>query len=360
MKFVADFQQINLFCNINGLDQDRGEDMSGRYRLFGSLGSPYSRKMRSIMRYRRLPHDWVLRTERNRDEIAHLKPALVPVLQYPDTDQMKNDSTPLAYDLEDRHAGRSIMPDDPCHAFLSHLIEDMADEWLTKAMFHYRWTYAADIEYASHWIADDSFPDHIGENRESMAHMFAERQVGRMPMVGCTPENAPVIEASYLRLLALLESHVGLHSYLFGSRPALADFGLFGQLMVLATDPTPMELMRKHAQRTEDWLRQLDDASGVEGDWLSPEDQLPDATLGILSMAADIYLPFLSANAAAAKTGDENFSLQIMGMPYAQGTFGYQVKCLTDLRQRFAALEGEPRQRATNILESCGALSYLA
>ena len=102
--------------------------MSGRYRLIGSLGSPYSRKMRAIMRYRRLPHDWVLRTERNRDEFAHLKPALVPVLQYPDSDQMKIDSTPLAYDLEARHAGRSIMPDDPCNAFLSHMIEDMADQ----------------------------------------------------------------------------------------------------------------------------------------------------------------------------------------------------------------------------------------
>jgi glutathione S-transferase len=334
--------------------------MSGRYRLYGSLGSPYSRKMRAIMRYRRLPHDWVLRTERNRDEIAHLKPALVPVLQYPDSKQMKNDSTPLAYDLEARHAERSIMPDDPCHAFLSHLIEDMADEWLTKAMFHYRWTYEADIDYASHWIADDSFPDHIGVQRAQTAKMFAERQVGRMPIVGCTPENAPVIESSYLRILALLEDHVGLHSYLFGSRPALADFGLFGQLIVLATDPTPQALMRKHTQRTEDWLRQLDDASGVEGDWLAQGDILPEATLGILTMAADVYLPFLSANARAAKTGEPGFSLKIMGMPYAQATFGYQVKCLTDLRERFAALTDEPRERATAILERCGALPYLA
>jgi glutathione S-transferase len=333
--------------------------MPGRYRLIGSLGSPYSRKMRAIMRYRRLPHDWILRTERNRDQIAHMKPALVPVLQYPDSDQMKNDSTPLAYDLEERHSERSIIPDDPCHAFLSHLIEDMGDEWLTKAMFHYRWAYAADIDYASHWIADDSFPDQTGDEREAMAKTFGERQVGRMPLVGCTPENAPVIEASYVRLLALLESHVGLHSYLFGTRPALADFGLFGQLIVLATDPTPMALMRKHAQRTEDWLRQLDDASGIDGDWLARQDHLPDATVGILGMAADIYLPFLGANAEAAKTGAKSFSLNIMGMPYTQGTFGYQVKCLTDLRQRFAALTGEPRQRATAILESCGALPYL-
>ena len=49
-----------------------------------------------------------------------------------------------------------------CRAFLAHLIEDFADEWLTKAMFHYRWAYDADIQYASLWIADDFFPAQKG------------------------------------------------------------------------------------------------------------------------------------------------------------------------------------------------------
>jgi glutathione S-transferase len=331
-----------------------------RYRLTGSLGSPYSRKMRAIMRYRRLPHDWVLRTERNREEFAHLRPALVPILQYPGEDRMRNDSTPLAYDLESRHSERSIIPDDPCNAFLSHLIEDMADEWMTKAMFHYRWAYDADINYASYWIVDDSFPDHTGENRKDMARKFAERQIGRMPLVGCTPENAPIIEESYCRVLDLLESHVGLHSYLFGSRPALADFGLFGQLVVLATDPTPMAIMRERAQRTEDWLRQLDDASGIEGEWLKPDEILPEATTGLLRLAGDVYLPFLAANAEAARAEEKEFELTITGKPYRQGTFGYQVKCLSDLRRRFADLDAEPKERATALLEDCGALKYLA
>ena len=331
-----------------------------RYRLLGTLGSPYSMKLRAIMRYRRLPHNWVLRTARNRAETMDVKPNLLPMLRYPGESQYRVDSTPLAYDLEARHPGqRSIIPDDPGLAFLSHLLEDMADEWLTKSMFHYRWFYAADIDYASHWIADDGFPDDRGAERDRKAKDFADRQIGRMPIVGCTPENAPVIEDSFHRILALLESRVSAYDFLFGSRPGLADFGFFGQLKTLATDPTPMAIMRAEAMKTESWVRQLDDASGIEGDWLAPGADLPAATLGLLELTGDYYLPFLLANAAAAERGEKTFSLTYAKGPYSQGTFGYQVKCLNELRRRLGDLSGEPAERTRAILQQTGCLDAL-
>ena len=331
-----------------------------RYSLIGTGGSPYSMKLRAIMRYRHISHNWIHRTTKNSDMVAHVKPNIIPMLRYPDEDQYRVDSTPLAYALEDRHPGyRSIIPDDPGHAFLSHLLEDMADEWLTKAMFHYRWYYDADIHYASHWIADDGFPESRGDMRDEVAKSFADRQISRMPMVGCTPKNKPVIEDSFHRILTLMECHVSMHDFLFGTRPSLGDFGIFGQLKPLSTDPTPLAIMRAEAMKTESWVRQLDDASGIEGKWLSPEDDLPDATMGLLELTGEFYMPFLLANAAAAEKGKDTFSLTYANGSYSQATFNYQVKCLMELRRRFAELEGEAAIRTRAILQNTGCLSAL-
>ena len=106
--------------------------MPEHYRLLGGPGSPYSLKLRAILRYRQLPHRWIvprgyLATE---GELARAGKQIIPVLQYPDGSYWA-DSTPLAYALEVRHPGqRSIIPGDPGMAFLSHLIEDLADEVL--------------------------------------------------------------------------------------------------------------------------------------------------------------------------------------------------------------------------------------
>src|SRR5438046_7313284 len=92
------------------------------------------------------------------------------------------------------------------------------------------------------------------------------------------------LEESYRRTLAAFDPHVGMTRYLFGSRPSLADFAWFGQLSEMATDPTPMRIMRKLAPFTDHWVRRLDDASGIEGEW-HPRAQalggMAEALLGI-------------------------------------------------------------------------------
>lgn len=333
---------------------------SDRFTLMGVNGSPYSRKVRAILRYRHLPYNWVLRTTRNTHMIDHMKPFLIPVLFYPGESNGSMDSTPIAHRLEETHPNdRSIMPPDPALSFFNHLIEDMADEWLTKAMFHYRWMYDADIQYAKQWIIDERFPDATDADREKEMQAFSDRQIGRMPLVGCTEENRECVEKTYHSILEILEGQVNQHQFLFGSRPALADFALYGQLCVLAEDPTPLSIMREKAQQVESWLRVLDDASGITGTW--QENSAPSDVLEkLLKMAGTAYLPFLEANRKALENGSESFSLEVDGAPYSQGTFKYQLKCLKSLQHHFTSLEQPAKANVVQALEQYDCLNILS
>ncbi|HEY8947794.1 MAG TPA: glutathione S-transferase N-terminal domain-containing protein [Rhizomicrobium sp.] len=327
------------------------------YTIYGGLGSPYSMKMRAILRYRQLPYVWK-QADGGADIFQHVKAPVIPVIQYPDG-TWHNDSTPMIFELERRHKERSIVPIDPAQAFLAYLLEDFADEWGTKAMFHYRWFRERDQKQMSEWLAFDRLK---GKGRDTIlnaAKAFRDRQVGRMPIVGCTPENAPVIEQSARHIMALFEAFVTEELFLFGWRPSLADFGWLGQLSQLAVDPTPQDLMRADYPFTYRWLANLDDASGLKGEWRDPDAPLTSAVSGLLKHAGDVYFPFLLANANAVAKGAETFSVSLLGQIYTQGSFKYQAKCLKELRAAFAQLDTEAKGKITPLLDEAGCLKPL-
>ena len=115
--------------------------MAAPLELVGAHGSPYSRKLRAVLRYRRIPFRWIIRNSRDAKDIPTVPVALIPVLVFrgeggaPDSAMI--DSTFQIRRLEELYSERSVIPPDPALAFLDALIEDYADEWLTKAMFHY-------------------------------------------------------------------------------------------------------------------------------------------------------------------------------------------------------------------------------
>ena len=140
----------------------------------GVPASPYTRKMLALLRYRRIPYRYLqgnLRGDQPHGDLPQPKVGLIPILYLPDEHgelQAEVDSTPLIRRLEDEYPGRSVIPADPVVAFLNYLVEDYGDEWLTKAMFHYRWYYQDDIEMAGAVLphyADVSRPDRVQVNR---------------------------------------------------------------------------------------------------------------------------------------------------------------------------------------------------
>lgn len=328
------------------------------YTIYGGLGSPYSMKMRAIMRYRRLPHIWRQMGHGDDKIFQNVKAPVIPVIQYPDG-SWHNDSTPMIYELERLHSERSVVPTDSAQAFLAFLLEDMADEWGTKAMFHYRWFRERDQKQMSEWLAFDRMGAVGADTIQRFATTFRNRQVGRMALVGCTPENAPLIEDTARRILMLFEAHVTSERFLFGSRPSLADFSWLGQLSQLATDPTPQEMMRAEFPFAYRWLSELDDASGVDGEWRDPSAPLPVIIPGLLKIAGSCYFPFLLANAEAAASGKETFAIKLEGKSYSQGTFKYQVRCLNELRTAYAKLDTSTKAKLEPLLEQTGCLMPL-
>ncbi len=327
------------------------------YVINGALGSPYSMKMRALFRYRRITHIWNHGVSAQTAQ-SHVKAPVIPVIEYPDG-SFHNDSTPLIYDLETRHSERSIVPPDPAKAFIAHLLEDFADEWLTKAMFGYRWLEDVDQIQMSRWLAFDAFKGGGLEQINAFSTQFRERQVGRMALVGCTQENFPLIEASTRAVLDAFEEHVVDEHCLFGSRPSLAEFGIYGQLSQLGVDPTAQIMMRADYPYSYRWLLHIDDMSGIDGEWDAPDAPFKPIVETLLEQVGSIYVPFLLANAAALAEGEQTFSMNAMGKPYSQGTFKYQIKCLADLRERYANLPNDARTKIDPLLDKHGCLEFL-
>lgn len=323
------------------------------YIVHGALGSPYSLKIRALLRYRRIAHAWSHGNHALQLAAKKSLPPVIPVIEYPDGGY-RNDSTPVLYDLEERHNDRSVIPPDPATAFIAHLLEDFADEWLTKAMFGYRWLKEVDQLQMSRWLSFDALKGGGLENSQDMAKGFRDRQVGRMAIVGCTRENFSLIEDSTRRVLQALEDHVVNEHWFFGTRPSLAEISIYGQLSQLGVDPTAQSMMRADFPYAFRWLLHVDDASGIEGEWQDSDAPLKPVVEKILSEFGRVYVPFLLANAAASEASEKTFRIEVDGMPYEQGTFKYQLKCLADLRTRYAGLPGEARQRIDPALHSAG------
>lgn len=87
------------------------------------------------------------------------------------------------------------------------------DHKLTDAMTRYRLYGVGGSPYSQ---------EMRGEALAKAADAIRQRQVGPMPLVGCTTQNKPVIEQSFHELLAILDTFAARGEYLFGTRPSLA------------------------------------------------------------------------------------------------------------------------------------------
>src|ERR1051325_11411598 len=89
------------------------------------------------------------------------------------------------------------------------------------------------------------------------AEMVKARMIPRLKFVGSSAQTKDQIEASFHRQLRILDRHLAERTYLFGSRPAFADFGVFPQLYECSTDPTPAAILRDSAPHVVRWIQEM-------------------------------------------------------------------------------------------------------
>jgi glutathione S-transferase len=327
------------------------------YVILGRPESGYSMKVRSAMRYKGVPHEWMDRCRRTEKLFqAHASVQLIPLVFRPDGTATQ-DSTPILEELEQRYPMPSLHPDDADLRFLSELIEEYGDEWVNKLMFHHRWGYRADQKQRSGTLARGMLVGHpLRVFAPLMARFIVRRMVPRMSFAGANENNAPLLVESFERLVAMLEVHLADRAYLFGGRPAFGDFGLWGQLYQAWIDPTCGAHLRAHGRSVIGWIERMLDPK-VEGDFEAFGSLEPTLHPLFEQEIGPRFLAWDAANAVAWEKGDDRTELEMDGRNYYQKTFKYPAGGLWILRKKFEAVAGDSRLHS--FLDETGCLTPL-
>lgn len=334
--------------------------------LRGVPGSPYTRKMVSLLRYRHIAYRYIIRGQGTIEGFPSPKVELLPTFYLPGTGgelEAVVDSSPLIRRFEQEYKERSVIPSDPVIGFIDNLLEDFADEWLTKAMFHYRWAFADDIAQAAAILPRWSSLTMDDEKAGKLGQFVSKRQIDRLYVVGSNDVTGKIIEANYVKYIEALNAHIEHYPFLMGARPGASDFAAFGQLTQLTHfDPTPSALTLKHAPRVYAWVDVMEDLSGLGADeagWLTRE-TLPDTLKGMLRLVGTAYLPLLIANARAINAGEKTMTTKIDGATWVQDVMPYQAKCLLWLRHAYADLNKTDQTYVAALLSETGCADLIS
>ena len=318
------------------------------YIVIGSEESPYSVKVRAYFRYKGIPHQWRERGAAADLFAKHARLPLIPLVVTPQ-DEGIQDSTPIIDAMEAKFPEPSVHPPGVA-GFVSALIEEFGDEWGNKWMFHMRWAREVDQVAVSRRFAAKA------EDVETAAKAIRERMVPRVWFVGANEVTGPQIEQSLADALPLLNAHLANRPYLFGSRPAFGDFGLWGQIYECGRDPTAGAMVAK-APHVVAWVDRMAHAEAQGGfeDWPA---LAPTLTPFLSDQIAAIFLPWSVANAAAIAGGEDDFDVTLKGRRWTQKPQKYHARSLAALRARYAAVADDAA--LDDVLTATGCKPFLA
>ena len=308
------------------------------YRLIGSEASAYSVKVRNYLTSKGIAFTWLTRAEAGELFAEHARLPRVPLLITPAGTGIHY-STEIIASVEADHVQPLLQPQDPTSRFMCALLEEFADEWASRWVEHYRWAREQDsVEYVAELVE-------LAEPRPAGAQIPTEPRIREQLMApswfqAAPPAQTKIIEGSFKDSLDLLDPHLKQHPFLFGSRPALADFALAAQLAAALKGPTPRSFMELLAPNILAWLERVDSAADVpEGATFAPWEQVAE-TLGALlrDQVGGLFLPWSVANLRAVADTARSFTVHLRGESWQQGAQRYAAESFRTLRGQYQAL----------------------
>jgi len=331
--------------------------------ILGSPSSPYTQKVLGVLRYRRIAHRYVIILS-DSDSGFKRPPGhqLRPTFNFgpfiiDGKEQIPppmNDSTPMIRFLEKLQVERSVIPSPPYLRWINDLIEDYADEWASRAMFHFRWGFPSDIDRASKLLrilADPTIDEGMWKER---TEYIGNRQVKSL---NAAEGHTQMVTRSFKNMIKLLDAHLqGGYPFLFGSRPSSADFALFAQMIVgVWMDRSSGDILEKLSLRVLAWLYQLMDLSGLYvNENLAWKTEIPSTLKNILKEIGFYYPLFMLTNAKGVMENKKEIKMEKDGVIWMLRPRSYPAKCLEKLRKDYKLLPEKDQNMVQEILSGTG------
>jgi len=315
------------------------------YRLFGAETSAYSTKMRAYLKYKGVAFDWTPRTQETEDELKRVSrfPTL-PIL-VTSSGFAVHDTTPMMEALEADSPEPSATPADPALAFLACVLEEYADAWLAKTVFHYRWTRKKDQRLAAARAIDDYYTVSAPEDRKAAEDRALETMTGQLKAMQLDGELGDALEKSFKRFVKLLDEHLRKHLFLFGERPSIADFAIAGQLIQLMKDPTPAKIIEKDGEFVAKWCEFM--AAPTASGPFAALDDLRDTLAPLFADdLAFFFLPWAAENLESSLAGAESFTVTLGKDAVQLAPLRSAARSFRELRRKFVSAQAIDTLRA--------------
>ena len=238
--------------------------MTKDYRHFGWECSPYSSKTRAYFRFKGIPHEDIYPNIIQLKRVVEKRVGFIvmPTVITPEN-QMLQDSSEIIDILEKRHPEPNIRPPGPCLQMASLLLELFADEWMPIISMHTRWNLPENTNFAKTDFGFNAVPWLPAFVRKQVGGVLAKKMQGYLPILGITPKTQPAIETWMNELFDALDAHLQKYMYLFGGRPCLGDFALYGPIFAhVRRDPGSRHQITSRTHLNA-WVLRLRNPTGV-------------------------------------------------------------------------------------------------